>query len=68
MFKQSPVKIYSVLNTFALNVFSPFLLPGTKFTVRNTHTSMGILFYSFSYPKEKRREDSQKTNSDIINI
>lgn len=56
MFKQSPVKIYSVLNTFALNVFSPFLLPGTKFTVRNTHTPAWEFYFILLVTLKKRVE------------
>lgn len=62
------MKIYFVLNAFALIVISP-LLPGNKFTGRNVHRQLWVfLFIYFSYLKENTREDSWKTNSVVINI
>lgn len=69
IFKWTCMKIYFILNASALIVFSPLLLPGNKFTGRNVHRPLWVfLFIYFSYLKENRREDSWKTNSDVINI
>lgn len=63
------MKIYLVLNTFALIAFSPLLLPGNKFPGRNAHRPLRVLlFLYFCYLEEKGREDSWKANSDVINI